>query len=84
MIQEITAMRMEMLGLSFTAQHSDARIVDQLLYKWRHSRAVITNVLQTKFVELAETGWQLSATEIDEAVRMILGGSYEAFMNMKL
>ena len=30
-IEEITRMRVEMLGTSFTAQHSDARVMDQLM-----------------------------------------------------
>ena len=40
-IRELTSMRLEMLGTAFTAQHSDCRVLDQLVYKWRHSRAVI-------------------------------------------
>jgi hypothetical protein len=40
MIREITQMRLEMLGTAFTAQHSDARVLDQLVYKWAHSRYV--------------------------------------------
>jgi hypothetical protein len=38
-------MRLEMLGTAFTAQHSDARVLDQLLYKWSHSRSVIGSVV---------------------------------------
>lgn len=38
-IEEITKMRFEMLGTAFTAQHSDSRVLDQLIYKWSHSRA---------------------------------------------
>lgn len=38
-IEEITKMRVEMLGTAFTAQHSDSRVVDHLIYKWAHSRA---------------------------------------------
>ena len=44
MIDEITRMRIEMLGTAFTAQHSDARILDQLIYKWAHSRKAIAPV----------------------------------------
>jgi hypothetical protein len=29
-IKEVTAMRLEMLGLAFTAQHSDARVLEQV------------------------------------------------------
>ncbi len=37
-IEEITRERIEMLGTSVTPIHSDARILDQMAYKWTHSR----------------------------------------------
>ena len=39
-IEQTTRMRLEMLGTAFTCQHSDARVLDQLIYKWAHSREV--------------------------------------------
>ena len=47
-ISEVTAQRLEILGTEFTAQHSDARVLDQLVYKWNHSRTVIGTVLVDK------------------------------------
>ncbi|CEG50400.1 conserved hypothetical protein, partial [Plasmopara halstedii] len=44
-IEELTRMRIEILGTAFTSQHSDARVLDQLIYKWSHSREVIGEVL---------------------------------------
>ena len=43
-IDEITRLRLELLGLSFTPQHSDARVLDQIIYKWQHSRRIIAQV----------------------------------------
>jgi hypothetical protein len=40
-ISEITRQRLELLGTSFIPQHSDARVLEQLIYKWRHSRQII-------------------------------------------
>src|SRR5258708_27797294 len=40
-VDEMTRMRLELLGLSVTPQHSDARVLDQLIYKWKHSKKVI-------------------------------------------
>jgi hypothetical protein len=54
-IAEITAMRLEMLGLSFIPQHSDARILDQLIYKWAHSRVLIADALARKYADLIAT-----------------------------
>jgi len=45
LIDEITRLRIELLGLSFTPQHSDARVLDQIVYKWQHSRRLIAQVL---------------------------------------
>merc|ERR1712176_1297244 len=67
-IQEITKMRVEMLGSTFTAQHSDARVLDQLLYKWSHSRAVIANVLIEEYSKLLETEWKITRAEIKRDV----------------
>ena len=35
-IEETTRMRLEMLGTAFTCQHSDSRVLEQLLYKVRY------------------------------------------------
>lgn len=80
-IDEITRMRVEMLGTAFTAQHSDARVVDQLIYKWSHSRAVIANVLANEYTKTAKSGWKLLREEIRRDVWRLFGGSYEEFMS---
>ncbi|MHC1766960.1 MAG: glucuronate isomerase [Verrucomicrobiia bacterium] len=79
LIDEITRMRVELLGLSFTAQHSDARVLDQLIYKWRHSRQVIARVLVEKYTDLAATGWDPTPEEVQHGVESILGGDFERF-----
>lgn len=78
-IEEITRMRLELLGPSFTAQHSDARVLDQIVYKWHHSRQVISKVLTEKYIDLARTGWEPQATEIQHDVAELLGGAFENF-----
>ena len=80
-IEEITKMRVEMLGTSFTAQHSDARVLDQLIYKWSHSRAVIAHVLSKEMMKLIESGWSPTRGELRRDVKRLFGGSYEEFMN---
>src|SRR5678815_3992802 len=52
-INEMTRMRLELIGLSVTPQHSDARVLDQIVYKWDHSRALIGKVLAEKYADLA-------------------------------
>jgi hypothetical protein len=72
-------MRLELVGLSFTAQHSDARVLDQLIYKWKHFRAGLAEVLVGKYADLAETTWEPTAAEIERDVRDLLGGAFLRF-----
>jgi hypothetical protein len=82
LVEEITRMRIEMLGLSFTPQHSDARVLEQLIYKWRHSRQVIAGILAGKYTELAKSGWQTSRAEVERDVKDLFGGAFERFCGM--
>jgi len=80
LIEEITRMRLDLLGPSFTAQHSDARVLDQLIYKWEHTRRAIAKVLVEKYASLAASGLPVGAKEIERDVGAILGGSYHEFI----
>jgi hypothetical protein len=79
LVQEITRLRLELVGLSFTPQHSDARVLDQIIYKWHHSRCVIAPVLVEKYNALTATGWQVSRREIERDVRDLFGAAFERF-----
>ena len=83
-IKEITQMRVEMLGSAFTAQHSDARVVDQLIYKWSHSRSVIAKVLAAEYEKLVASGWRPTREEIRRDVGRLFGGSFSEFMDKSL
>ena len=78
-IEEMTRMRLELLGTAFTAQHSDARVLDQLIYKWAHTRTILADVLADKYRGLFATGWRPTEEEIRRDVRALLGGSFEEF-----
>jgi hypothetical protein len=80
LVEEITRMRIELLGTSFAPQHSDARILDQLVYKWDHSRAVIAKVLSDKFVDLARCGWAVTQEEIQRTVKQYFGENFTSFL----
>jgi len=79
LIAETTRMRVEMLGTSFTPQHSDARVLDQVIYKWQHSRQVIAGVLVEKYAELARTGWHTTRADVERDVKDLFGGAFEKF-----
>jgi hypothetical protein len=57
--EEITRLRLELLGLSFTAQHSDARVLEQLIYKWSDARA--------------QAGWRATDEQIRRDVAELTG-----------
>jgi len=73
-IREMTAERIELLGPTFIPQHSDARILDQLIYKWAHSREVIGDVLAEKYADLAAAGWVATPQEIERDVNRMFSG----------
>jgi len=78
-IEEMTRERFELLGLSFVPQHSDARVLDQLIYKWAHSREIIAAVLADKYADLARTGWVVSEADIRRDVSALFGDNFERF-----
>lgn len=84
LIDEITRMRLELLGFSMTPQHSDARVIDQIIYKWDHSKATIAAALADKYLDLAQTGWLVSDAEIERDARDLFGGSFERFLKLSL
>jgi len=78
-VEEMTRERFELLGLTFTPQHSDARVLDQLIYKWSHARARIARVLVNKYEDLARTGWPITRDQIKRDVEGLFGGNFERF-----
>lgn len=83
-IEEITRMRLELIGLSVTPQHSDSRVLDQLIYKWRHFRQIISRILADKYRDLEDTGWVVTDAEIRRDVRDLFGGAFDQFCSAKL
>nr|CCA23855.1 conserved hypothetical protein [Albugo laibachii Nc14]CCA24039.1 conserved hypothetical protein [Albugo laibachii Nc14] len=79
-IDELTRMRLEILGTAFTAQHSDARVLDQLIYKWRHSREVIVPIMVEMYQKLHASGWMLTKAQVQRDIKRLFGGAYEEFM----
>ena len=77
--EEMTRMRLELLGLSVTLQHSDARVLDQLVYKWTHFREVISTALTDKYGNLSRAGWEPTTAEVERDVKDLLGGAFERF-----
>ena len=84
LVEEITRMRVELLGTTFIPQHSDARVLEQLVYKWDHSRAIIGKVLADKYADLAAAGWVASETEIRRDIKQMLDGNARATIEPRI
>ncbi|MGI6705032.1 MAG: glucuronate isomerase [Clostridia bacterium] len=84
LVEEMTRMRFELLGVSVIPQHSDARVLDQLIYKWEHSRKIIADVLYDKYKDLMDTGWSLSEREIQRDVEKLFRGNFTDFISRKM
>lgn len=79
-IAEITRERFEMLGTSFIPQHSDARILDQLIYKWHHSRRVIADALFESYAALRHDGRRVSRAEIERDAEKLFSGNFRSWV----
>ena len=84
LVEETTRMRVELLGLSMTPHHSNARVLEQLISRWSHARQVIADVLKSKYLALAAAGWTVTETEVTRDVESLFGGSFEAFLKRSL
>jgi hypothetical protein len=82
LIEEITRMRMELLGPTFIPQHSDARILDQIIYKWDHSRQIIAKVLKEKFTDISP--WPITRDDINKTAAQLLSTNFEHFLPSQL
>jgi hypothetical protein len=83
-IKEITRERLELLGPSVTPQHSDARILEPVVYKWDHSKKVIGDVLLEKYSDLLGSGWTLDEKELRRDVEGFFGGNFRRFLERSL
>ncbi|MEN1680168.1 MAG: glucuronate isomerase [Planctomycetota bacterium] len=80
LISEMTRMRFELLGPSFVPQHSDARVLEQLLYKWDHSRTLIADALAEKLIDLAASGYRVTEETIARDAHTLLWGETERWI----
>lgn len=81
-ITEITRERFEMLGTSFIPQHSDARIVDQLIYKWSHSRRIIADALFESYAGLWREGRRVTRKEIERDAAKLFSGNFRDWVGI--
>jgi len=81
-VLDITRQRLEMLGATFVAQHSDARVLDQLLYKWPSSRATIAQALSDTYEALSSAGRPVTEADIAADVNRLFRENFRQFVNL--
>ncbi len=79
-VEEMTRERIEMLGASFIPQHSDARVLEQVIYKWKNTRRTMAPILANTYRLLAEDGRAVTRGEIERDVDRMFRGNFENFI----
>ena len=79
-VEEITRERIEMLGTSFIPQHSDARVLEQVIYKWNNTRRTLTRILTDSYCLLLEDGRGITRDDIQRDVTRLFRSNAEAWM----
>jgi len=80
LVEEITRQRIEMLGTSFIPQHSDARVLEQLIYKWRNTRRTLAPILAASYRLVIEDGRKVTRREIQRDVGKLLRYNFEKWI----
>jgi hypothetical protein len=76
-VEEITRERIELLGTSFIPQHSDARILEQVIYKWRNTRKTLAPILAKSYQLLVRDGRPVRKTDIQRDVNRLFRSNFE-------
>ncbi|MEO0629118.1 MAG: glucuronate isomerase [Planctomycetota bacterium] len=75
-IGELTTLRFELLGTSFIPQHSDSRVLEQLVYKWKGSRAIIADCLTERYTEAVRAGAVITEADVRADIRRLFETNY--------
>jgi len=78
-VEEITRERLEMLGTSFIPQHSDARVLEQVIYKWRNTRRTMIPILANSYQLMSEDGRPVTRDDIRRDITRLFRGNFETF-----
>lgn len=82
-VEEITRERIEMLGMSFIPQHSDARVLEQVIYKWRNTRRTLAPILAKSYERLAEDGRPVTPEDIRRDVTRLFRANFEEWIGTR-
>ena len=81
-VSEVTRERLELLGQSFIPQHSDARVLEQLIYKWKHARGQIADALSSSYEQLLQNGRAVTREEVTRDVSRMFSGNFNEWIGI--
>jgi hypothetical protein len=82
-VEEITRERIELLGTSFIPQHSDARVLEQLIYKWKNTRVALRSILTNSYRLLHQDGGVVTRQVIERDVNRLFRGNFEQWTGLR-
>ena len=82
-IKQILKMRIDMLGFSFIPQHSDARVSDQLIYKWSHFKKILHPILLEYYQKLLDKNFPISENILQRDIDNLLSGNAKKYLGIK-
>ena len=81
-IKQILKMRIDMLGFSFIPQHSDARVSDQLIYKWNHFKKILHPILLEYYQDLLDKNFPISENILQRDINNLLSGNAKNYLGI--
>jgi len=82
-VEEITRERIELLGTSFIPQHSDARVLEQVIYKWRNTRRTLAPILANAYQLLHADGAEITRQGIQRDVNRLFRTNFEKWTGLR-
>ena len=82
-IKQILKMRIDMLGFSFIPQHSDARVSDQLIYKWSHFKKILHPILLEYYQDLLDKNFPISENILQRDIDNLLSLNAKKYLGIK-
>lgn len=76
LIDEMTRMRLELVGTSVIPHHSDVRILEQVIPKWAHARSITADALGDMYAAVEETGRKVTDAEIRRDVQDMFSDNF--------
>lgn len=82
-VEEITRERIELLGTSFIPQHSDARVLEQVIYKWHNTRRTLAPILANAYQLLLADGGEITRQKIQRDVNRLFRTNFEKWTGLR-